>query len=602
MKRISSALFALLLAFAAVGMTCATAYASAPEPLSPADFASQVGALTRTAGSDADPATRLLVQCDRRLDPRGAVSVFFGGDDLWVLQYADAAAAAQARAFYESQSAVSIVEQDQPAVSGPERVTTVARVSGNGTRTVHTTHISWGPSFVGVDGLSSGMRHGTNPEATRVVAVLDSGAQSDHPFLVDRLLPSTVNTSASGTPNSAEDDNGHGTQVAGVIADTAPTNIFIRPYKVLDCYTAGSLLTAIAGLQCAIADGVDVINMSFCFADTSQALQDVLDQAHAQDILLVAAAGNSRTDAPTYPSCCDHVLRISAVNENGELAGFSNYGDIDLAAPGFNIKTSSLGGGYATVRGTSEAAPFVAAVAAMLRAAHPCLSADDTEALLKACAVPPLYASLNPVYYGAGLLQAPNLTDPAVRAMILPYCGSADYTAYDVAVAHAQAIEDFSPYEAVTVERLQETLQIDVQPLTACDQPDLDQVTAQINAAVSGLVLWSPRSFALIGPEKNLSKYGGYQIKTQVRPVYARIKTTSWYSGNPDVVSVSVNGYIRYVSDGTANVYCRIVFDDDSVVVRGVSITCEMRPFDRILTLLDAIFHYLLFPTRASNE
>ncbi|MBR4728187.1 MAG: S8 family serine peptidase, partial [Clostridia bacterium] len=83
------------------------------------------------------------------------------------------------------------------------------------------------------------MRHGTQPEATRVVAVLDSGVQSDHPFLYDRLLPSTVNTSASGTPGSAEDDNGHGTMVSGVIVDTAPTNIFVRAYKVLDCYTSG---------------------------------------------------------------------------------------------------------------------------------------------------------------------------------------------------------------------------------------------------------------------------------------------------------------------------------------------------------------------------
>ncbi|MBR4727720.1 MAG: S8 family serine peptidase, partial [Clostridia bacterium] len=350
------------------------------------------------------------------------------------------------------------------------------------------------------------------------------------------------------------------------------------------------------------ADGVDVINMSFCFADTSQALQDVLDQAHAQDILLVAAAGNNRTDTPTYPSCCNHVLRISAVNENGEIAGFSNYGDIDLAAPGFNIKTSALGGGYSTVRGTSEAAPFVAAVAAMLRAAHPCLSADDTTALLKACAVPPLYVSLNPVYYGAGVLRAPDLTDPAVRAMILPYCGSADYTSYDAAVANANAIEDFSPYEAVTVEKLQAALQADTENLTACDQPDLDLITAQINAAVNGLVLWSPRSFTLLGPRRNLTKYGGYQLKVELHPIYARVKSTGWYSGNPDVVSVSDTGYIRFVSEGNANVYCRIVFDDDSVVTRGISITCEMRPIDRLLTLLDAVFHFLIFPARASNE
>ena len=590
-------LLALAAAFTAVLLTAGEAYAAAPLPLSPDAFAAQVGEMMR-GDAVSDPAARLIVQSDRRIDSQGALSVLHGGEDLWVLQFADAAAAAQARSFYEAQAAVSIVEQDRSAVQEAQETGTLARSSGSPTRNSAATHLTWGPSFLNVNGLNSCVRHGNNPPLTRVVAVLDSGVQSSHPFLYDRVLPSTVNTSASGTPNSAEDDNGHGTQVAGVIVDASPNNVLIRPYKVLDCYTAGTLLTVIAGLQCAIADGVDVINMSFGFSETSDALQAVLDQAYAQDILLVSAAGNKRSNAPEYPSSCAHVLRISAVNENGEIAGFSNYGEIDLAAPGVNIKTSSLGSKYMTVRGTSLASPYVAAVAATLRAVHPCLSADETSAVLKACAVPPLYVSLNPDYYGAGVLQAPDLTDPAVRALLLPYCGCADASLYNAAVARAQAIEDFSPYEAVTVEQLQQALQADAENMTACDQPDLDLIASEINAAVDGLVLWSPRSFVLIGPTKKLTKYAAYQIRPDVRPVYARTKSVSYYSGNPDVVSVNDSGYVRYVSDGSANVYCRVVFDDDSVVVRSVNITCEMRPLDRVLSFIVEMIRYILYPAK----
>ncbi|MBR2730421.1 MAG: S8 family serine peptidase [Clostridia bacterium] len=599
MKRLLSALLALVTACCAVLMTAGVAFASAPLPTPPAEFAAQVGAMMRSAGADADPAARLIVQSDRRIDPQGAVSVLHGGEDLWVLQYADAEAAAQARSYYESLSAVSIAEQDRAALTQAPAQDEIARVSAAPAHTTVYHHLSWGPSFIKCDELTDCVQHGTAMPLTRVVAVLDSGVQSNHPFLIGRVLPSTVNTSASGAANSAEDDNGHGTQVAGVIADSSPANVQIRAYKVLDCYTAGTLLTVIAGLQCAIADGVDVINMSFGFTETSEALQTVLDQAHAQDILLVAAAGNKRSDAPEYPSSCAHVLRISAVNENGELAGFSNFGDIDLAAPGYNIKTAALGGGYSTVRATSEAAPFVAGVAATLRAVHPCLSADETTAVLKACAVPPLYVSLNPAHYGAGVLRAPDLMDPAVRALLLPYCGAADYTSYDAAVARAQGIVDLSPYEAVTVERLQAALQADTLNMTACDQPDLDLITARINAAVDGLALWSPRSFALDGPCKPITKYGGFQLRPSVRPVYARTKSVTWYSGDPDIVSVNDSGYLRYAGEGAANVYCRVVFDDDTVAVRSVNVTCQMRPADRILSFFLSILRYILFPAKS---
>lgn len=599
MKRLLSVLLSICIALAASSFAAGGAYASPPAPMAPDAFACAVSALLR---SGADPAARLLVRSDTRIDPCGAETVLYSGGDLWVLQFRSAAAAQHALDVYAHQSFVQHAEIDRAAALEPNAGTSPAGISASPNRHTDYRHLSWGPSFLDMDRLIAGMTHGTTSAPARVVAILDSGIQSDHPFFAGRLLPSTVNTSASGAAGSAEDDNGHGTGVASVVVDTAPANVYVRAYKVLDQYTAGTLLSLIAGIRCAVADGVDVINMSLGFSETSEELQAALDEAHEQNILLVGAAGNKRTDAPLYPSSCNHVIRVSAVNENGEFAGFSNFGEIDLAAPGVNIKVASLGGDYQVVRGTSEAAPYVSAVAATLSAAHPCMTPDQLMTVIKACAVPPLYSSLVPEKYGAGVLQAPDLTDPAVRALILPYCGSADPSAYQAAVARAESITDFSPYEAVTVERLQAALAADVENMTACNQPDLDAITAEIHAAIDGLALWSPRTFKIETPRTKLHKYGSAQLTVSIRPVYARTKSVEWFSGNPDVVSVSSTGIVRFVSEGSANVFCRIQFDDNSVVVRNVQINCEMQPLDLLLTLFVDMIRYLLFPVRHATR
>ena len=173
------------------------------------------------------------------------------------------------------------------------------------------------------------------------------------------------------------DENGHGTHVAGIIAakndgkgitGVAP-GVTILPLRVLDANGGGYLSDVAAAIDYAVDKKAKVINMSLGGTSDFSLIRQAVSRAVAAGVIVVAAAGNSGpTAAPSYPAAYDEVIAVAATTELKTIATYSNGGNyIDVAAPGSAILSSwPTGTGYARLSGTSMAAPHVAGLAALL--------------------------------------------------------------------------------------------------------------------------------------------------------------------------------------------------------------------------------------------
>ncbi|CAM3434973.1 S8 family peptidase [Marinicrinis lubricantis] len=227
-----------------------------------------------------------------------------------------------------------------------------------------------------------------------VVAVIDTGVDLDHPDLQGRLVEGLNIIDETKT---ADDDLGHGTHVAGVIA--ASVNNYegvagmswynkIMPIKVLDETGAGNTYNVAAGIIWAVDHGAKVINMSLGNYAEAQFLHDAIKYAYDRDVVLIAATGNDNTEQPGYPAAYPEVFAVSATDPTGNKAIFSNYGDyVDVVAPGENIASTYPDARYAALSGTSMASPHVAALAAMIRSTNPLLTNEEVMDIMRKTSV-----------------------------------------------------------------------------------------------------------------------------------------------------------------------------------------------------------------------
>ncbi len=254
-----------------------------------------------------------------------------------------------------------------------------------------------------------------------VVAVLDTGVDAGHPDLAARIAPGGWNVLVN-SPNTSDlgnfrDDDGdgvidemtgHGTHVAGIIAQTAP-GAGIMPVKVLDSDGLGDAFYVAAGIYQAIGSGAEVINLNLGSTHDARVIAEAVRAAHDAGIVVIAAAGNAdRETPPEYPAIDEHAFGIAATDDDDVKSEFSNYHeDLLLSAPGNDVVSTFPGGGYAAWSGTSMAAPWVAGAAALLLEREPGLTVDEVGKRLAAAADPipdqdPRYDDL----LGAGRLDA----------------------------------------------------------------------------------------------------------------------------------------------------------------------------------------------------
>lgn len=229
----------------------------------------------------------------------------------------------------------------------------------------------WGVQHIGADQVVAA---GITGSGVRV-AVLDTGIDYTHPELSDNYRGGYNFVADNTDPFDDAYSLSHGTHVAGIIGarNNGTGVVGVAPaaelyaVKVLNGGLGGELSDIIAGIEWAVNNRMQVVNMSFGSAQFSQALKDVCDLAYRSGIVLVASAGNFSPGTVLYPAAFDSVIAVSATYQDDTLGTFSSYGpQVELAAPGHNIYSTAIGGGYRTNFGTSQAAPHVAGAAALL--------------------------------------------------------------------------------------------------------------------------------------------------------------------------------------------------------------------------------------------
>ncbi|GIP35815.1 S8 family peptidase [Paenibacillus sp. J2TS4] len=223
-----------------------------------------------------------------------------------------------------------------------------------------------------------------------IVGVVDTGVDLQHPDLKDRLLPGWNVVAQSDSP---QDDVGHGTHVAGVIAAATNNNIGVAgmtwynpvlPVKVLDHTGAGSTYAVAQGIIWATDHGAKVINLSLGNYADANFLHEAVKYAFDRDVVLIAASGNDNTEQPGYPAAYPEVFAVAATDSDKKKASFSNYGDyIDVAAPGANIPSTYTKNQYAALSGTSMASPHVAALAGLIRSVNPLLKNTEVMEIMR---------------------------------------------------------------------------------------------------------------------------------------------------------------------------------------------------------------------------
>jgi subtilisin family serine protease len=247
------------------------------------------------------------------------------------------------------------------------------------------------------------------------VAVMDTGIDLDHPDLAGNIKG---NVNLINARKNGNDDNGHGTHVAGIIAAVnndigvvgVGPKIYLYGVKVLDRNGSGYLSDLIEGLDWCISNGMDVVNMSLGASLDNQSFHDVIAMAYAAGLIQVASAGNEGETggAVLYPARYPETIAVSAVGQNADgslyFAPFSSYGaDIDVTAPGVSINSTYKGGAYKILSGTSMAAPHVSGVTALTVSVFGVMSPDEMKAHLKSSAEDLL---MELEEQGAGLIRA----------------------------------------------------------------------------------------------------------------------------------------------------------------------------------------------------
>lgn len=262
----------------------------------------------------------------------------------------------------------------------------------------------------GIDRTDAELSWGISTGYGVKVAVVDTGIDYTHPDL-DANVAGCVTFVWRTT--DCRDDNGHGTHVAGTIAaenngigvvGVAP-NASLYGVKVLDRTGSGYVSDVIAGIDWSADNGMNVITMSLGSGSDVSALHAAVDSAYSRGIVIVASAGNENGTI-SYPARYSSVIAVTATDSGNNKASFSNYGpEAELAAPGVSIYSTYKGGTYATLSGTSMAAPHVTGTVALLLEANPGMTPLEVRSRLQSTSTDIGTPGWDP-YFGHGLVNA----------------------------------------------------------------------------------------------------------------------------------------------------------------------------------------------------
>jgi thermitase len=247
----------------------------------------------------------------------------------------------------------------------------------------------WGPAKVN----AAAAWDSTTGSASTVVAVLDTGVTYSHPDMQGRLLSGYDFVNNDSDPT---DDNGHGTETAGIVGAAANNGIgmagmcwscSVLPVKVADSTGSASWSNVASGITWATDQGAKVISLSIGGTSGGSTLQSAVQYAQSHDVLVVAAAGNNGSSALFYPAAYAGVVSVAGTSSSDALYSWSDYGSwVSVAAPGCDYATNMSGVYSSSFCGTSAATPVVAGIVGLARSLAPSASAPQVASALESSA------------------------------------------------------------------------------------------------------------------------------------------------------------------------------------------------------------------------
>lgn len=319
--------------------------------------------------------THRLIVKGENIDKLDSLEIIPFFDRMYIVQFDDLESTLDALDYYNKQDNIEFASPD-----------TVVSLAENEKDEIHaaamegsTSSISWGSEAIGFNTLFKARMGLALFLPTVKVAVVDTGVSLSHKQIKDRLIETHYNVSNTQLwHNSEADDNGHGTHVAGIVAQNTLSNVKILGFKVLNRYGAGTSSQVIDGVYSAYYAGCKVINLSlggYNGVKKYDVQWMVYRFLYEHDVTCCVAAGNDGKDCYNQaPAQYYECITVAAMDENDEIPEWSNWGKkVDIIAPGVDISSAYYLNDkkYIELSGTSMATPFVTAAAANILSKNP---------------------------------------------------------------------------------------------------------------------------------------------------------------------------------------------------------------------------------------
>ena len=338
--------------------------------------------------------TRLIVKSDDKIEEYDAIDSVYGFGYVF-LQYADDESAEFAKTQYETSGYTA----DYDSV-----ITTSSTSIGSGGNRSD----EW--AYEETDAVSALDYYKSKIKPNINIAILDTGINYNHELFKNRVVRTHTDFSTDASDDEM-DKYGHGTNVAGAIAKSTPSNVRLSCYKIHNQNGEGTSAMALAAFEYIkqLSNKPDIINCSFV---TRSGLGTVVDELVDMGITVVAGAGNEGKEVYQQPAIFDSAITVAATNRYGSACGFSNYGScVDIAAPGDYVYTADMSSNtaYEFASGTSLATPLVSAAAAYVLMENRKYTPEQVKQELIATATPFKKSSCYYGRYGAGIVNFSNI-------------------------------------------------------------------------------------------------------------------------------------------------------------------------------------------------
>ena len=444
--------------------------------------------------------------------------------------------------------------------------------------TTSSTSMSWGVSALQADKYAAYVKSYTARSVK--VAIVDSGV-SYHKKMDGRILSGIDLVDDDYTPS---DQNGHGTHVAGTVVDCTPgIKVYILPVRVMNASGEGSPSVVGNGIRYAVSKGAKVINLSLGGYSHYQYLEDCINYAHNSGVTVVIASGNENENTKNIcPAHMTNPIVVGAINSDYKRCSFSNYGSsVDLAAPGDNIISCWVGGGYALASGTSMAAPHISGAAAMYRLMYPNYGSSKTAILLRSF-VQDLGASGQDDYYGKGL---PKMTGPIKPLRVTLNKSTAKVEIKKTLTLKATLTPSYAGQKALTWSSSNTAVAtVSSSGKVAAKKKGTATITAEGVGGKKGsckvtVIGVQPTGVTLNLSTKTLRVGSSYTLKATVSPSNAENKTLTWKTGSNSVATVH-EGTVKARGEGTITI--------TAITANGKKAACKVTVLPKVTVTASA--------------